>query len=784
MEGKLVKITPSARVLKMLGEIEIAEWQCVAELVDNAFDDFNEILADNVPWAGGMKVSVTLPKNGARFRDAEIVVQDTGRGMTGERLERAVKAGWSGNDQFTKLGLFGMGFNVGTARLGRKTRILTTRAGDPEWTGVEIDLDKIEDDFEAPDITEPKPDPSVHGTRIEISRLDRNRFDWLSRNGTALRKQLGKVYGWLLDHRPFELWIGGIKVRAHRPCRWGEERSVTYGSGSRAETIPAYIPIDETYAPADTCLNCGNWQNEGLEQCDQCGEAGQLRRRERRIHGWVGIQRYLDKSEYGIDFLRNGRKILINDKSIFEWSNINDPTSSPIPEYPAELRQGGRIIGEIHLDHVPVDYKKDSFERSDRQWRQAVNFLRGEGPLGPDTAKRYGYDRNDSPIARLHRGYRRTDAGRRCLIPGDGTKPLHAKAVQWADRFHQGDPKYQTDEVWWNAVVDHEERKARAKAAKADDVDSGAVDEATVLDALGLGGHVDPPGGATQSSPAPADEAAPSPTPVRETEQERLVRYRDVARQLPGLSGDFGHPEVGHLKVETLAFADEVLDHNENRTAVWIAPGSGGTVTAFIDEGHELFTRFGWDHEDAVVIELAALLKVRTDSKRSLTEITAMIKESSLRDSACDRVTVGSRAMELLSEVRRRMAARVESEPERAYQWLDVDEVATTENAMIADGARGAAELGSDSRFVLYAPALYLVRLLEEWPEAFMDDHVFTSPYTAVSSSAARRHSLARVRSLLADIASASYQTDPAPQRLARTRLSMIMLADELAPEE
>jgi hypothetical protein len=34
-----VQITPSARILRMLGEIEIEieEWNCLAELIDNAF---------------------------------------------------------------------------------------------------------------------------------------------------------------------------------------------------------------------------------------------------------------------------------------------------------------------------------------------------------------------------------------------------------------------------------------------------------------------------------------------------------------------------------------------------------------------------------------------------------------------------------------------------------------------------------------------------------------------------------------------------------------------------
>lgn len=231
-------ITPSPRILRMLGEIEFDEWQCIAELVDNSFDDFTEILNASQSWPGGFKVSVTLPGPGAGLAGAEVVVRDTGRGMTRETLEQAVKAGWSNNDRFDKLGLFGMGFNVSTARLGRRTRVLTTRQGDPEWIGVEIDLDSLGADFEAPDVTEPKDDPSDHGTKIIVSNLNRDRAEWLQRNAENLRTTLGRVYGWLLDNRPFELWVQGNKVKPRRACRWGDYRYVIYGSGaSRAASV-------------------------------------------------------------------------------------------------------------------------------------------------------------------------------------------------------------------------------------------------------------------------------------------------------------------------------------------------------------------------------------------------------------------------------------------------------------------------------------------------------------------------------------------------------------------
>jgi hypothetical protein len=126
--------------------------------------------------------------------------------------------------------------------------------------------------------------------------------------------------------------VAGVRVKPRRRCRWGDERYVTYGSGANAEQIPAYIPIDQTYEPAESLI-CGNWQRPGLGQCGQC-RATSLRLRERRIHGWLGVQRYLDKTEFGVDFLRNGRKILLNHMGLFGWSNPNDPSAAVLVEYP------------------------------------------------------------------------------------------------------------------------------------------------------------------------------------------------------------------------------------------------------------------------------------------------------------------------------------------------------------------------------------------------------------------------------------------------------------------
>ncbi|WP_406285148.1 ATP-binding protein [Embleya sp. NBC_00896] len=773
-----MKITPSARILRMLGEIEFDEWQCIAELVDNAFDDFSEIMRTGVPWDDICQVSITLPSASVKSTEAQVIIADTGRGMTYEMLEHAVRAGWSSNDRFDKLGLFGMGFNVSTARLGRRTRVLTTRSGDPEWIGVEIDLDRIGDDFEADDITEPKRDPADHGTRIEISRLAHDRAEWLRRNAANLRNILGRTYSWILDNRPVQLWVQGIKVLPRRHCRWSAERYVTHGNGTNAEKIPAYIEIDEKFADAEACHDCGNWQEPDLGRCGQCG-GDRLALRERRIHGWVGIQRYLDKREFGIDFLRNGRKILQWDKRIFEWKNPNNPLANIEIEYPVDLvNQGGRLIGEIHLDHVPVTYQKNAFEYSDRSWRGAVQFLRGEGPLQPQKAKAAGYSENESPLGLLFKGYRRNAAGSRCLIPGDGKGPIHDDTRRWAQLFHASTPGYETDEKWWDAVQNHEYLIRQARLDNAQDGVSKHVDVDAVLEALGV---------ASSSAVSQRDSHRGPGVPKRgnaeETTQERIARYTVGSVEISELSRDFGDPRLGFISVTTRRLESARLKDDRDRfTPVLLVMEQGATATAFVDLQHEIFTTFGVEVSEPLLAEIAAVLKVRADSDLNHAQLVSLLRTECLRHTAQRADTVIGEANELMAEIRSRMAASIAQSPARAFELLSTDELTVIENAMIAESSLARTDrLGENVDFLQYAPPFYLARLLESWPEPFMDGAVFKGQYARTSSLSARRLGLARTVGYVNDIAVLVSYSNGSPLQVQRTRLSVRLLAAELS---
>ena len=133
-------LTPDPRVLQMLGEINLQQWRCLAELIDNSIDGFmNAARASH--RIDNPEVTISIPTRDDET--ARVAVKDNGPGMSLDQLENAVRAGWSGNNPLSNLGLFGMGFNISTARLGLVTEVWTTRAGDPEYVGIRIDLDDL-----------------------------------------------------------------------------------------------------------------------------------------------------------------------------------------------------------------------------------------------------------------------------------------------------------------------------------------------------------------------------------------------------------------------------------------------------------------------------------------------------------------------------------------------------------------------------------------------------------------------------------------------------------------
>ena len=178
-----VDITPTPRTLRMLGEIPFQPWQCFAELIDNSIDAF---LASDEPQTD-KKIEIIWSAERVGLEHRAIEITDNANGMTLEQMTNAVRAGYSGNDPINNLGLFGMGYNISTARLGDKSTILTTRKGDTQWVGIEIDFAKLvsQKSFETPVIYREKDNPDIHGTKIIITNLNNGIYNDIDRKSVV-----------------------------------------------------------------------------------------------------------------------------------------------------------------------------------------------------------------------------------------------------------------------------------------------------------------------------------------------------------------------------------------------------------------------------------------------------------------------------------------------------------------------------------------------------------------------------------------------------------------------
>jgi hypothetical protein len=687
-----------------------------------------------------------------------------------QALANAVSAGWTGNSRYGSLGLYGMGFNIATARLGRVATVKTTRAGDPSWTVIILDLDQLARgrNYDVPVRYEPKDDADEHGTHVIISKLKNDQWDKLSRHARKIRDDLGDVYSYLLRERDFVLTVNGSLVQPRRPCVWDKTRSVIR-SGAR---IPAIIEFDQPLSSAKACMDCGWWNREWAEECEDCQKTN-LVLRERRIWGWIGVQRYLHKNDYGIDFLRNGRKILIRDKRFFYWDDPNGIEPSEL-EYPIDAqRPKGRIVGEIHCDHVPVNYQKNAFVYDNPEWPTVVRTVRGDSPLRPEIAKRLGRLHNDSPLARIYAGYRREDQGLKYLVASN------EYAVEWAEKFRDGDPGYQTDDLWYQLAENHDHPVTPTPK-------SGP---AGVLSDMGLDASEDTENGA-EGQPS-FDQPVPDPAPAGqgETLDQRLSRYREAATPIVDLAGRYEATDLGAVELTAWAVGKAVLTDLAGETVpIFTQMERAPKLEVFVAIDHPLFTEYGVELRDLIMVEVAEFMRVRGASAREnlkpLSLVLADIKSRSTKQ-WITRDVLASRASTLLDRIREAMQREVKGSPSGYWDLLQESERQATQRRFAVEGGSDSWDSVVESGdFTLFLPASALVRMIERRPESFLDGKVFRRSYLGLTDDGSRSLVVSRLVGFIGDLA---LMEDHHPKLgiagLQRVRLSCTLVEEELADQ-
>ncbi|WP_237355494.1 ATP-binding protein [Xanthobacter sp. YC-JY1] len=764
-------LTPAPRVLQMLGEINLEQWRCLAELIDNSIDGFIDAARAGSPIAQP-EIAVSIPT--ADTENARVSVKDNGPGMSLETLENALRAGWSGNDPLSKLGLFGMGFNIATARLGIVTEVWTSRRGDPEQVGVRIDLEELRasGNYKVPRQTRAKSNHEDHGTEIVVTRLKPEQRAYLARanNRTTIKKHLAKTYSSLLSNSEagaIRLMLGGARVTPLRPCVWDASRSIELPDGT---AVGAVEQFDVALAPRRYCEHCMRTLTSDQEQCPTGSAHCAIVETPRRVKGWVGIQRYLDKTDFGIDFIRNGRKIEIGSKDLFIW---NDGETQEV-EYPIDdPRSRGRFIGEIHLDHCQVSYTKNRFERDDPAWNEMVRVVRGEGPLRPNTARQKGFDGNQSPLYKLFQAFRRTSPqGKNGLWSRIMVVQDNDRALQMAGLFASADADYLTDERWWQLV---EEQDSKILGDTPGAGDGAAIPPGFLGDDVNPEGPGDGDGGGVPSSgeqPPAAPPAAPEPAPVR--------------RPIFELTRKYIHPTY-RAEFDVEAFSVDPTDPQLPAGQPWavrLDNVATRTYSYLVDTAHDVFRSSTMTPLDALLVDLTyrTIEFLRGHSQDATpASVLADFRAEYCGDTRLDEQEIIALAGNILSDICRSVAGLIDGQSAEAmYDELTDREKEGIARRMAGRGVADPRALMLDGRFWDYADGGTVRRLFMRHPELFLDGKYWEDAYAVLDFGAhevtndAKAATVARYDAYLGD---AIWLADQTPADLARASRDTVIRA-------
>ena len=484
--------------------------------------------------------------------------------------------------------------------------------------------------------------------------------------------------------------------------------------------MPAIIHIDEVLTDCRFCDVCWVWLESADQVCPSCGNLENVRDRNRRIKGWVGIQRYFDQQHFGIDLIRNGRVIEELDKSLFDW--VDPETNDRELEYPIDATHwGGRIVGELEVDFVRVSHQKDAFDKLDPQWQEVIARVRGKSPFRPQIAKRRGYSPNTSHLSRLFSAYRTGDSGLNNLVPGydTGRGRNDSLITDWVDKFHRGCEDFQDDSKWYELV--------RLAEQASHGGSSGSQDAAGTLP-IGDGSGEPDDNAATPSDTTPDSPAGDTPAALQ----------ADLFDTDPALSGEFkldllsGSPsQIVHAKRARSGFNDRPM----------FFTASGGNVEFQYDPKHSFFEESLDSPLDCMIADLAyrfLLLSGQTHEAWPLAMIEREIRREYFPETLTSVAAAAEEAKAILDHLREFLDAKLPEASPIPSTLMDEYTLGLIRTGVLESSLGGEPDVQeaiSSGAFIRYVGSDFLVMAPRHWPQLIMDGQFVTMPYEQVSES-------------------------------------------------
>ena len=258
------------------------------------------------------------------FVNRTITVSDDGRGMTLEELRRGltIAKGRGGPAWVASgLGTFGIGLKSACAALGKSFTIVTSTEGSKTEYVVEYDEDKwLRDGDLGWGNFEVSTRPRTGAHRGTAISVSRLKVPLYPNQTTTFKKGFGLRYGEYLRSGQVQMYVNS------RPCK---AAGLNIEDGSRRD-----LKI--------------SLRNRNV------------------VRGWIGLLKKRSiKGDYGIHLYKSGRLIRAFDKF-------------GLRRHP----EVARVVGELHLDHVPVNFYKSGFLTESPEYAECIDAFRMHPEVG------------------------------------------------------------------------------------------------------------------------------------------------------------------------------------------------------------------------------------------------------------------------------------------------------------------------------------------------------------------------------------------------------------------
>lgn len=302
-----IDAVPAPRLMQTIGATALSPTAAVAELVANCLD----ARIDNCD----LRVEVRLLEN-------RIEVVDDARGMPLEILKEALRLGVLmdsvTNTRSGRMGTYGLGMKTASASLGDRWGVITRPVGavTPVEFRASFDLKEW----------------ARRGSSVEewIIPLQAGPPDYL---GPLGKRPHGTV-----------IWIEALRFKDHLPGPYLDYLSRAFAPFMRERN--SIVVNGQVATISEPNLVAGS-RKEFAEVVDE--ERGWVAR------GWVGLDtKTHNDGIYGIHLYRHDQLIELHNQEFF----------SPHP-------MTSRILGEAHLDFVPVNFNKVDFSKGTEEWKFA-----------------------------------------------------------------------------------------------------------------------------------------------------------------------------------------------------------------------------------------------------------------------------------------------------------------------------------------------------------------------------------------------------------------------------